>query len=76
MMIGHWRLVICAALLIGHAALAQPLSSTNAVLARSLAELTKPARKIPFKTVIHATTGHRVLDLDTNNPAHVELRPH
>lgn len=40
----------------------------------ALAELTKPSKKIPFKTVIHATTGHRVLDLDTNNPAHVELR--
>ncbi len=43
-------------------------------LESSLAELTKPAKKIPFKTVIQATTGFRVLDLDTNNPAHLELR--
>jgi hypothetical protein len=41
---------------------------------RALAELTRPAKKLPFKAVIQATTSHRVLDLDTNNPAHAGLR--
>jgi len=49
-------------------------AETNALTERVLAELTQPAKKIPFKTVLHATTGHRLLDLDTNNSAHVELR--
>ena len=62
-------LVFIVALL--HPALTRA-ADTN--LESTLAELTKPAKKIPFKTVIHATTGFRVLDLDTNNPAHVELR--
>ena len=39
----------------------------------ALAELTRPAKKIPFKDVILATTQHRILDLDTNNVAHVAL---
>jgi hypothetical protein len=64
-----WALVI-ASLVIASAALAQ--LTTNS-LPSSLAELTKPAKKIPFKTVIEATTGHRVLDLDTNNAAHASL---
>jgi len=68
------QLGIAALLLACHAAIAQPLPSTNSISETSLAELTKPARKIPFKTVIHATTGHHVLDFDTNNPAHAELR--
>ena len=49
-------------------------AETNAFSESALAELTKPSKKIPFKTVIHATTGFRVLDLNTNNPAHVALR--
>lgn len=49
-------------------------ADTNAISEAALADLTKPARKIPFKTVIHATTGWRVIDFDTNNPAHRELR--
>ncbi len=57
------------ALVPGHWSFAQPAPSEHA-----LAELTRPAKKLPFKTVIHATTGHRVLDLDTNNPAHASLR--
>ncbi len=65
-----WALVI-ASLAIVPPTLAQP--DTNA-LSASLAALTKPSGKIPFATVIHATTGHRVLSLDTNNPAHVDLR--
>lgn len=39
----------------------------------ALAELTRPAKRIPFKDVILATTHHRILDLDTNNAAHVAL---
>ena len=66
----HWTLVITS-LVIAPAAFAQP--TTNS-LRSSLAELTKPAKKLPFKTVIEATTGHRVLDLDTNNAAHAELQ--
>lgn len=46
---------------------------TNTPTAAALAELTKPAKKIPFKEVIRATTRHRILDFDTNNPAHREL---
>lgn len=47
--------------------------NTNSPSITALAELTKPAKKIPFKEVILATTHHRVLDFDTNNPAHVTL---
>ena len=46
---------------------------TNSPSASALAELTKPAKKIPFKEVILATTHHRVLDFDTNSAAHVAL---
>lgn len=48
-------------------------SSTN-FLGTSLAELAKPAKKIPFTTIIHATTGYRVLTFDTNQPANQMLR--
>ncbi len=48
--------------------------STNSPSLATLTELTKPAKKIPFKDVILATTQHRILDFDTNNPAHVALR--
>lgn len=66
---GHtrWALLLC--LLLNRAVIAQPAPSD-----RALADLKAPAKKLPFKTVIHATTGHRVLDLDTNNAAHAELR--
>lgn len=66
----NWSLVI-ATLIIPFAACAQP--PTNSLTA-SLAELTKPAKRIPFRTVIEATTGHRVLPLDTNLSAHRVLR--
>ena len=71
-----WRFEIgCLVLLwslgFGSWCFAQP--ATNA-LEKSLADLTKPEKRLPFKTVIHATTGHRVLDLYTNNPAHAGLR--
>ena len=49
-------------------------TETNSSVSASLAELTKPARKIPFKEVILATTHHRILDFDTNNPAHRALQ--
>lgn len=51
------------------AAWAQPTSSLQA----ALAELNRPVRSVPFRDVIWATTGHRVLSLETNNPAHREL---
>ena len=47
--------------------------NTNSPSLAALAELTKPAKGIPFKEVILATTRHRVLHFDTNNPAHVAL---
>lgn len=72
-LIGPWLLII-ASLFIGPWSFSQPVPLTNTAAERALAELVKPTKKLPFKTVIHATTGHRVLDLDTNNPAHVELR--
>ncbi len=46
---------------------------TNTPTAAALAELTKPAKQIPFKEVIFATTQHRLIDFDTNNVAHREL---
>lgn len=55
---------------LSHAQIAQ----TNVPLESLLAELAQPSKRLPFKTVIAATTGHRVLDFQTNNPAHVELR--
>ena len=48
--------------------------NTNDALAAALAEIAKPSKALPFTAVIQATTGKRVLDFDTNNPAHVELR--
>lgn len=43
---------------------------TNYPSAAALAELTKPAKRIPFKEVILATTHQRIVDFDTNNAAH------
>lgn len=48
-------------------------ASTNTPTAVALAELTKPAKQIPFKDVVFATTQQRILDFDTNNAAHREL---
>ena len=61
--------------LLGHDVSAQPPSPPPSAITNTafLAELAGPAKAIPFKTVVLATTGHRVLDFDTNNPAHVEL---
>ena len=56
------------------AAQSTPVANTNAALEAVLAELATPAKRLPFKSVIQATTGHRVLDFDTNNAAHGELR--
>ena len=47
---------------------------TNSPMSTALAEMVKPSKRLPFPEVILATTGHRVLTFDTNNPAHVELR--
>ena len=67
-------MVILWALGLGPWTFAQSAPPATAPSDRALAELTRPAKKLPFKAVIHATTGHRVLDLDTNNPAHADLR--
>lgn len=47
--------------------------SANSELGTALSELAQLSQPIPFKQVIEATTHHRVLDFDTNNPAHLEL---
>ncbi|MCU0783051.1 MAG: hypothetical protein MUF81_03200 [Verrucomicrobia bacterium] len=49
-------------------------AETNPPLAATLSQLAKPSKQIPFKQVIAATTDHRILDFETNNPAHLELR--
>lgn len=70
-----WLPILLIGWFVGFGSLAHAQSpSTNTPLETVLAELAQPARRLPFKTVIAATTGHRVLDFDTNNPAHVELR--
>ena len=53
-----------------------PSTGTNGTdaLGAALAEIAKPSKALPFKTVIQATTGKRVLDFDTNSAAHLELR--
>lgn len=53
---------------------AESTTHTNSVLNLPLQELTTPERKVPFKEVIRTTTGHQVIDFDTNNPAHLALR--
>lgn len=65
----------CLLLLLVGLALCPPTlaTETNSFDAAALAELTRPAKKIPFKAVIYATTHYRVIDFDTNNPAHREL---
>ena len=61
----------CVVVLISAAPVA---AATNTPSAAALAELTKPAKRIPFKEVILATTQHHVLDFDTNNPVHLALQ--
>ncbi len=77
-MAGHrrWIFQFLAALLVAcwPGFPASSLAETNSPSVAALAELTKPAKKIPFKDVILATTQHRILDFDTNNAGHVELR--
>lgn len=51
---------------------AQP-PKANGSIESVLQGLAQTSQPLPFKTVIEATTGHRVLDFDTNNPAHAEL---
>jgi hypothetical protein len=51
------------------------LAATNdSRLESALAELTKPSKNLSFKSVILATTHHRVLNFDTNNAVHLELQ--
>ena len=48
-------------------------AQSNTPSTAALAELTKPAKRIPFKEVILATTQHRILDFDNHNAAHRAL---
>ena len=50
------------------------VAATNSPLVAALAEIARTTKAIPFKEVVLATTHHRVLDFDTNNPAHLALR--
>lgn len=55
-------------------AAAEPPVATNGGLSAALTELGRAPRRIPFKEVIQATTQHRIVDFDSHNPAHAELR--
>ena len=70
---GAFLLALAVLFLLPLTSSAQKVTSTNTTTESTLAELLQPAKKLPFKTVLHATTGHRLLDFDTNNPAHREL---
>lgn len=48
-------------------------AQSNTPATAALAELTKPAKRIPFKEVILATTHYRILDFDNQNAAHRAL---
>ncbi len=48
-------------------------NASPAALVPALRELTKPQRDLSFAEVIQATTGHRIIPLDTNHPAHRAL---
>src|SRR5262245_37418463 len=48
-------------------------AQSNAPTLATLTELSSRSKQFSFKEVIFATTGHRVLDFDTNNPAHFAL---
>lgn len=61
------------ALAILAASLGLGAAATNSISTSALAELTKPAKQIPFREVILATTGHRLLRFETNKPAHAAL---
>lgn len=69
--IGSW--VLLGVLLAGPGSSAEP-PATNSTVASLLADLVQPAKRLPFKTVLEATTGHRLLDFDANEAAHAELR--
>ncbi len=49
------------------------IAQSNTPSTAALGELTKPAKRIPFKEVILATTQHRILDFDNHNAAHRAL---
>ncbi len=53
---------------------ADPAPAADTNLPAALTGLSQTAKRLPFKAVIEGTTGHRILDFDTNNPAHRQLR--
>lgn len=67
------RLTFPLIVLVVAATVTRGVASTNSPDFAALTELTKPAKQIPFKEVIFATTRHRILDFDTNQPAHAAL---
>lgn len=48
-------------------------AATNELKPAALTEFGQRTRHMPFKDVILATTQHRVLDFDSNNPAHTAV---
>lgn len=48
-------------------------TQTNPPTTAALPELTTPAKRIPFKEVIFATTQHRILDFNPDNARHNAL---
>jgi hypothetical protein len=67
--------LLLAVLALGQSAAPTPKANdAGAARPEALRELSTPSKRLPFREVISATTGHRVLDLDTNNPAHLKLR--
>lgn len=72
------RALLAAGLLagIGTASIsaAAPVAGTSSVPSSVLAALGPSPRRLLFRDVILATTGHGVLPFDTNNPAHSGLR--
>ncbi len=67
------QLIGTLGLLVFYAVTASAADATNFPSTAALAELTRPAKQIPFKEVILATTRHRIFDFETNNPAHLAL---
>ncbi|MBI3848985.1 MAG: hypothetical protein HY298_01660 [Verrucomicrobia bacterium] len=68
------QLVLLSILLLVSLVKMSAADATNSSSVAAIAELTKPAKRLPFKDVILATTQHRILEFDTNNAAHVALR--
>jgi len=68
-----WAAALLLALAVPVACAQTATNAAPAALLPALRELTQPQRDLSFAGVIQATTGHRILALDTNNPPHRAL---